>query len=106
MGFWNIRFKDIRNDVVHNVVDLDEMLAYLNHVNSSAVLDAQPGSKYIKIVDTKYGSRSVYCFLDYQGNIYKSASWKAPAKHIRGTVFDTNYSWGKALGPYGAAYLR
>ena len=105
MGFHHIRFEDIRNGVVHNVVDLDEMLAFLNNVNPSVNLEAMLGSKYIRLVETRNG-RSVYCFLDYQGNIYKSASWKAPAKHIRGTVFDTNYSWGKALGTYGAAYLR
>lgn len=67
---------------------------------------AEPGRKFIKLVVTRFGSRSVYCFLDRSGNIYKSASWKAPAKHIRGSVFDANYSLGKALGPYGAAYLR
>lgn len=69
---------------------------------------AQPGSKYIKIVENYngYGGRSVYCFIDYNGNIYKSASWRAPAKHIRGSVFDENYSIGKCLEPFGAAYLR
>lgn len=72
------------------------------------VFSAEPGAKYIRIVSAhaKSTSRSVYCFVDYNGNIYKSASWKAPAKHIRGSVFDENYSWGKALGPYGAAYLK
>lgn len=65
-----------------------------------------PGRKFIKIVANRWGSRSVYCFLDYQGNIYKSASWKAAAKHIRGTIFQDNFSLGQALGPYGAAYLR
>ena len=70
------------------------------------VVTAEPGRKYIKIVVTSGGSRSVYCFLDKVGNIYKAATWKAPAKHIRGSVFDESYSWGKALGMYGAAYLK
>jgi MoaA/NifB/PqqE/SkfB family radical SAM enzyme len=93
------------------VVNLDVMLeslmtSLLKHRPTAIKLTAEPGRKYIRIVEDYCGSRSVYCFLDYDGNIYKSASWKAPAKHIRGTVFDSDYSYGKALGPYGAAYLR
>lgn len=67
------------------------------------------GRKFIKVVGSRWknpDSRYVYCFLDYEGNIYKSASWKAPAKHIRGTVFDKDYGWGTALNRYGATYLR
>ena len=44
------------------------------------------GSKYIRIVRTTFGSKSVHCFLDADGNIYKSASWKTPAKGIRGNI--------------------
>jgi hypothetical protein len=64
------------------------------------------GPKHIKIIATGQNQRSVYCFLDYAGNIYKAATWRAPAKHIRGSIFDKDCSWGKGLGPYGAAYLR
>ena len=46
----------------------------------------QYGSKFIRVVSTSLGSRAVHCFLDYQGNIYKSASWKTPAKGIRGNI--------------------
>lgn len=67
---------------------------------------AEPGRKYVKLVSVGRSQRSVYCFLDMNGNIFKAATWKAPAKHIRGSIFDENYGWGKALGPYGAAYLK
>jgi hypothetical protein len=69
---------------------------------------AEIGRKFIKIVvaNGTHKSRSVYCFLDMDGNIYKAATWKAPAKHVRGTVFDDSYSWGKGLGMYGASYLK
>ena len=102
-------------------VNLDDMLIYINDMMYTKdkidlptlcekgpyrVLTAEPGRKYIKIVVATGGSRSVYCFLDMKGNIYKAASWRAPAKHVRGSVFDDHYSYGKALGPYGAAYLR
>lgn len=73
-----------------------------------AVIEAEPGRKYIRLVMCHPfgGHRSAWAFLDFQGNIYKTDGWKKPAKHIRGTVFDKDYSWGKALGRYGAAYLR
>ena len=46
------------------------------------------GVKYTRVIQTSGGgiSRSVYCFLDKDGNIYKAASWKAPAKGIRSTL--------------------
>ena len=69
-------------------------------------IEVMRGPKFIRIVDAGPGQRSVHCFLDYQGNIYKAAGWKAPAKHIRGSIFDENFSIGKAVTVYGAAYLR
>lgn len=41
------------------------------------------GKKYIKILS--HGS--VVAFIDPEGNIYKPASWQAPAKGIRGNLF-------------------
>ena len=79
------------------------------HAFEPEILEAQIGMKYIRLVTRRPGidlSGSVYCFLDKEGNIYKAASFKAPAKGIRGSVFDPDCSWGKGLGPYGAAYLR
>ena len=53
----------------------------------------KPGKKYLKIIqqdfDTyndinEYREGSVHAFVDKQtGQIYKPASWKAPAKHVR-----------------------
>ena len=53
----------------------------------------QPGKKYLKIItqefDTyndinEYRDGSVHAFVDKQtGQIYKPASWRAPAKHVR-----------------------
>ena len=68
------------------------------------------GPKFIKVVayrvvDPEAGG-SVFCFLDYAGNIYKAATWKAPAKGARGTIFDDNYSIGRGITQYGGAYAR
>jgi hypothetical protein len=49
---------------------------------------------------------AAYAFLDAEGNIYKPASWASPAKHVRGSIFDPNFSVGKAFGKYGVATLR
>ena len=45
----------------------------------------ETGKKYHKVILVNGGgSRSVHCFIDKQtGQIYKSASWKAPAKGVR-----------------------
>lgn len=76
------------------------------------ILKIQKGKRYIKIIRTIPGSKggSVFTFIDAKegptfGDILKPASWKAPAKHARGNVFDG--SWGvNSVGVYGPAYLR
>jgi hypothetical protein len=63
---------------------------------------AQIGSKYVRIV----AAGSAYCFIDRAtGDILKTASWKTPAKHPRGTVHTPTFGV-EFVGPYGAAYLR
>lgn len=60
------------------------------------------GSRYVKVVK----GTGVFCFVDKKnGDVLKAASWKIPAKHARGNIFDnTNgLSW---IGPYGPAYLK
>jgi len=44
----------------------------------------ESGRKYHKIILDANGSRSVHAFVDKKtGEVYKSASWKAPAKGVR-----------------------
>ena len=45
----------------------------------------ESGRKYLKIVMiTEDGARSVHAFVDKKtGEVYKSASWKSPAKGVR-----------------------
>jgi hypothetical protein len=44
----------------------------------------ETGRKYHKVIMNAAGSRSVHCFIDKKtGQVYKSASWKAPAKGVR-----------------------
>jgi hypothetical protein len=52
-------------------------------------------------------SKCVHCFVDMEtGDIYKAAGWKAPAKGVRGNIFDDNFSINKGVTEYGASYLR
>lgn len=68
------------------------------------------GSKYYKIVKQVPNdphSRSAFGFVDATtGDIYKAASWSAPAKHARGNVADWEKSMTKAAGMYFISYLR
>jgi len=45
----------------------------------------ESGRKYHKLImETGSGSRSVHAFVDKKtGDVYKAASFKAPAKHVR-----------------------
>lgn len=59
------------------------------------------GRKYIKVIT----SNSSYAFIDKNtGNIYKAATWSAPAKTARGNIFSDDYGLN-CCGPYGVAYL-
>jgi hypothetical protein len=68
---------------------------------------AEFGRKYTKIIyvgqNGLYG-RGVHAFVDRDGNVYKPASWKAPAKHIRFNLRDLDTV---DVDPYGAyLYMR
>lgn len=70
--------------------------------------DYEEGKKYWKIIlkgkDQRMGCSS-YAFIDKTtGDLYKSASWKAPAKHIRGNINDSTGI--DACNEYGVIYLR
>ena len=66
------------------------------------ILTIEPGRKYLRIIN----KGSVYAFINTEnGDVLKAASWKVPAKHARGNIFDANNGLS-GLGPYGPAYLR
>ena len=56
-----------------------------------------------RIVKTIYNQSSVYCFVDFEGNIYKADTWNRPAKHVRGHVDNLNT---RDLGKYSPRYLK
>ena len=64
------------------------------------------GPKYIKIIEEGPSQRTSFAFIDKcSGDVLKSATWNAPAKHARGNIFD-EWNGLKWVGPYGMAYLK
>ncbi|MEH2517395.1 hypothetical protein V1279_002968 [Bradyrhizobium sp. AZCC 1610] len=69
---------------------------------SKPVFELQKLQKRYRIVR----DQAAFCFVDKAtGDVLKSASWAAPAKHARGNIFDAHNGLAK-MGPYGPAYLR
>lgn len=63
---------------------------------------ATEGQRYIKI----HIGNSVTTFIDKTtGDVLKSASYKAPAKGVRGNIFNADNGLD-CMGPYGPHYLR
>jgi len=85
--------QDARNDIQLNVrkytlmlCDALELDFKTHHPNSPAYkFYIESGRKYHKIVmETNTQSRGVHAFIDKKtGEVYKAASWKAPAKIVR-----------------------
>jgi hypothetical protein len=97
-------FKEAQPAKIQNAADVErycEMLCEAllqdfkgrNNVGSSDYkFYIESGRKYHKIImETNGNSRSVHAFVDKNsGAVYKAASWKAPAKHIRFNLLDDN----------------
>lgn len=52
-------------------------------------VDFTIGKKYTRVFTTYNEDgkpKTVVCFVDIDGNIYKPAGWKTPTKHIRGNI--------------------
>ena len=73
------------------------------------VLHITEGKRYFRIMRKDYptaDSGSAWAFIDStNGDVLKPASWKRPAKHARGNIFDENEGM-KYMSSYGPAYLR
>ena len=85
--------QDARNTIELNIRKYTLMLCDAlvdnfkqSHPNSDPyTFSIESGRKYYKIImETGAGSRSAHAFVDKKtGEVYKPASFKAPAKHVR-----------------------
>ena len=66
-------------------------------------LSVDPGRRYVRI--WRNGIQKIaHCFVDStNGDVLMCATWKAPAKHARGNVYQGQAS--DSVGPHGAHYL-
>jgi hypothetical protein len=78
---YSIRSHQLRtSDVEYH----DAQIALLKSGISDYNFYPETGKKYHKIIMDANGSRSVHAFVDKKtGELYKSASWKSPAKGVR-----------------------
>lgn len=70
----------------------------------------ETGKKYHKIIMVANGSRSVHAFVDKKtGEVYKSATWKSPAKGVRydlRLIADREYLFANADWSGGYLYAK
>ena len=70
------------------------------------VLSISPGRKFDKVIH----DNSVWGFVAktdgmlkgipyFVGDVFKAAGWRAPAKHVRGSIFYVGSSWYSWTGP-------
>ena len=79
-----------------------------SHPNSDPyTFSVESGRKYHKIIMDADGSRSVHAFVDRKtGEVYKPASFKSPAKHVRFNLLLINdREWLMENADWAGGYL-
>jgi len=92
---------------VENVDYHNEQIAKLKQGICDYEFYPETGRKYHKIVMNANGSKSVHAFVDKKtGGLYKSASWKAPAKGERYNLLnDEQREWLLENATWSSGYL-
>lgn len=92
-----------------NIIDENYRVSF--PMLEAPVLEIERGRRYIRVVKAEKdrSSRSVFAFIDSDGDVMKPAGWKAPAKAHkgkRGNIMSEDKDWLQYVGPYGIQYLR
>ena len=91
--------------------------------NMSARAEVPAGAKFARVYSTETWAQDgkvreqIYCFVALEdsntrtlgavkkGDVMKPATWKAPAKHARGNIYDENNGLA-SCNSYGPGYLK
>jgi len=69
------------------IAQAKEWEAYKYDMNNVPTFGIEVGKKYARITKTSWGQKSVHCFVEMTtGDIYKAATFSAPAKGVRGNI--------------------
>jgi len=85
-------------------VNFQEKRKMIDEFNNG--VHVKPGRKFDKVVT----GTSVWGFIAktngvlkgipyFVGDVFKAAGWRAPAKHVRGTIFSSETKWFSWTGP-------
>jgi hypothetical protein len=98
--------------VADNQKKIDEYMAAHFPTLEREELIQDPGNKYVRIWKSRASERARDCrgsafafIVKANGDILKPATWKAPAKHARGNIYDVSKGMGR-MNEYGPEYLR
>lgn len=86
--------ENYRNQEIYDKIEnwTDKLTKHFKEENPNYPFElkyvAAYGKTWIKILKVDPSTNSVFAFVDWEGNIYKPASYKAPAKGIRATLDD------------------
>lgn len=82
----------------------DAHMDRMGHSFRTTVKVGYEGRRYVRVDAISPGSSGAYCFIEIAtGDLFKPASYRAPAKHKRGNIVGANPLVG--CGPYGIQYL-
>jgi len=103
-----IKYNSSISKLLENIkVDYTKFMSNTDMVESfNKGVHVKPGRKFDKVVT---GS-SVWGFIAktdgvlkgipyFVGDVFQAAGWRAPAKHVRGTIFSSETNWFSWTGP-------
>lgn len=105
----NQKIKDLLNEMnthkntYYDNLPLTERLTadHIKQMRDRAEYTATSGKKYTKIINRD----GVIAFIDADLNVYKPASWAAPAKHMRGNL-NVNVRDGFTFDGLGLVFVK
>ena len=93
------QYIDIMNEVSTN--HQMKLFPTLPHLRDQ--FEIHEGRKYIKVISRSGDNRRVHSFIDKKtGDLYKAASWNAPAKGARYNILTDLLKLSQIADPYGS----